>query len=257
MTNGKTSRSSDQQIIYIFGRIEQWLEDYARGQNLSASELAGRVGTLLCAQAGGSLLGSADRLPGVPQEGSGTHPGLSPLEVAVGAPGRAQELEQPGTKIRTAELERLRSEVQQLRAAGVSWDQVSQRLGRSERSIKRAVGYVATRSYNGTHWMQQPANRQRVMRAMRDRRRQLLAIAKKAGIDKKAQRKLSRAEWWRRYRAARDKGKPSAPKSSRLSPQGRERLSEVMKARWKKWHATGGKSVTVHGKRQFVNGHAA
>jgi DNA-binding transcriptional MerR regulator len=191
----------DEVAIYVLGRIEQFIEDFAKSSGTSAYELTERVATLLSAQIGEA---DVDHVPEVQPSASRKRITVEPMEVDGGAYQR-----------RPRKISRRRKHQQYRRFEGEGedrftvarklWDkgmtikQIAKKMNigphtagtyvskamrddaaevakrkywrekkakqRHESGAMKAVGKGGT--YNGKHWMQNPANREKVMQQIK------------------------------------------------------------------------------------------
>jgi hypothetical protein len=123
MNDYQSKRRIDETALYVFARCEQFIEDYARSTQIPAHVLAIRVGELFYAQTRGQILGVANHMSPLPAEAAtGDSITARAMEVALRPYSGAQIRRGPG------------------------------------RPSKQSLGGT----YNGTHWTQQPQNRQRI-----------------------------------------------------------------------------------------------
>ena len=155
--NGKNKRGVDHITAYVLGRIEQYIEDYTRGTEVSSTDLAQRVGECLLANANGAAHNGVQAVRGV----------RAGLDQAVGQKemdrdSHAGEASVPALKT-------------------VSY----RRRRRYGRGYERVTYQIATRrgpgAYRGAHWMQKPENRQKMLKAVRH----MIAATKKRYPTKK------------------------------------------------------------------------
>lgn len=145
----QTKRHFNEIALYVFARCEQFVEDYARSAQISAHELAGRVGELFYAQTRGSVLGAEDSMSTLPGSSSRNGAAASALAVASGARGRTQKGIKPGYSY-----------------GGTHWTQQPKNraklLRTARKNVKRAQ--IARWPKQKKHWMQLPENRARVVK---------------------------------------------------------------------------------------------
>lgn len=154
-------RRIEQTAVYLLGRIEREIEDYSKSAGLPPAELTDRVVELLQLQAHREILRPDDPVSRLRTNGTRPRTGPEPLAVVDsaphGPPRKKRVLSVRGKKaIRDAQRARWREyAAQRRRQAGA-------------RVVTQRKGY----SYNGTHWTQQPKNRARMKRHMRQIRKQ-------------------------------------------------------------------------------------
>jgi hypothetical protein len=86
----QSKRRADEIAVYVFGRVEQWIEDYAKSNNLPANELAERVAGLLFSQTGRQILGAPNRVPTLRGNSAGFDQSMEQVALARGSHRGAQ-----------------------------------------------------------------------------------------------------------------------------------------------------------------------
>lgn len=90
MNGYQSKRRFDETALYCFARCEQFLEDYARSNQISAYELTFRVAELFQLQTNRPLLGTENSLSSLQRNGTGLRGTLAEVEMASGPRGSAQ-----------------------------------------------------------------------------------------------------------------------------------------------------------------------
>lgn len=156
MNAWESKRRTHDAAIYLFGALEREIQIYARSNGLSPGELAGDVANLLLTQTVGEVLGPQDHMPALRGQAAGGDQPVEQVAVAVRPRGRAQV-----KRTRTVSpkgLAAMRRNAARARAARWAKPAVN-RTGPFKGKVPVMRGY----RYNGTHWMQQPKNRKKVL----------------------------------------------------------------------------------------------
>jgi hypothetical protein len=137
--------------VFLTGKIEQTVEDYAKSAGLPADELAERVVELLQLQANREILRPDHSLSDLRTNGTRPRQAAQPLALADGTSRngtQTRRLSREGREsIAEAQRKRWREYAAQRRRAA----------GAREKGFK----------YNGTHWTQQPKNKARLRAQMK------------------------------------------------------------------------------------------
>jgi hypothetical protein len=129
MNAWETKRRLDQTAIYCLGRVEQFIEDYAKSSNLPQNELGARVAELLHTQMRREPPSGTDNLPDVRRK-----------------------------SVRSRNSVTIRA----LALARNSHRRPPSSLARYARSSLKGYKYP-----KGTHWTQKPENKQKLLRQVR------------------------------------------------------------------------------------------
>ena len=132
-------------LVYAFAHCEAWLEAYARSINESSSELTDGVLELFHHQ------------------GQRTVNNLSSLSV--------QSSRSRKTVGKMAAYERTHRKTRWISPQGLKAIRTAQKKRWTKFRTEKHKGVKKGHSYNGTHWMQKPENKARVIKMMNERRK--------------------------------------------------------------------------------------
>ena len=160
------NRELDQVAVYCLGRVEQFIEDYAKSAQVVPGELAERVAQLLHAQAGGKALGVEHQVPAVRSNGTANHQAVEPMALDDAAHRHYSSLsryEQAGFL-----LDRGWPRPTIAQYMNIDVHSVDTYIARSGRSAKHGENSLKGYKYKfGTHWTQRPENKARLKRQMK------------------------------------------------------------------------------------------
>lgn len=140
MTHGQTNEVA----IYVLGRIEQFVRDYAESNGIPTNELTQRVAELLHSQANGQGMGPAHHLPAVRRKAGARSQAVEP--VAVGK--RSYLRKTPHWTQLPRNRKKMMRRILQMRRA------------------KKNAPFMKGYDYQGKHWTQQPENKARLRAAI-------------------------------------------------------------------------------------------
>jgi len=173
MKNGYQRAIPEQIVIYTFARVEQFIEDYARSNKVPPHELASRVAELLHSNTGGEILRAQNQVPNVRSNGTGYREPARQMAVA--------SQPHPDSSQMTRE-----EQAMALYQQGFGTEHIAEQMDINPATVRAYVarankaGLKAAfenqhttkgRSYNGKHWTQQPKNRAKVLKRMRQLRK--------------------------------------------------------------------------------------
>lgn len=169
----------DEVAIYVLGRVEQFIEDFAKSSGTSAYELTARVAELLHSQVGQQPV---DQVPEVRSGPARNHRAVEPVEVAGGARDDGAQIDRRRRKHQHYSGGDRFTVARDLWKQGLTVKQIARTMKihphtagtyiskamrdadaeKKKREYRKSTGKGG--SYNGKHWMQDPANREKMMK---------------------------------------------------------------------------------------------